>query len=95
MNRREIIAGLGSTASWPLLARAQQGDRVQHIGVLMPYDENDPEQRRRLSAFTQALAGLGWTDGRNMRMDVRSTGADINRCKRSRRSWSAYNPTSS
>jgi putative ABC transport system substrate-binding protein len=52
-------------------ARPQQGDRVRRIGVLNPYDENDPELKRRISAFTQALAGLGWTDGRNLRMDLR------------------------
>ena len=64
MKRREFIAGLGSAAAWPLAARAQRGDRVRRIGVLMPYDENDPEGKLRYSAFTQALAGLGWTDGR-------------------------------
>jgi ABC transporter substrate binding protein len=66
MRRREFIAGLGSGAVWPLAARAQQGDRVRRIGVLMPGDENDPVRKTYVSAFTQALAGLGWTDGRNM-----------------------------
>jgi putative tryptophan/tyrosine transport system substrate-binding protein len=70
MRRREFIAGLGSAAAWPLAARAQQGE-VRRIGVLVSYDENDPEGKRRYSAFTQALAGLGWTDGRNVRMDLR------------------------
>jgi putative ABC transport system substrate-binding protein len=79
MKRREFIAGLGGAAAWPLAARAQQGDRVRRIGVLMPFDENDPEPKRRLSAFTQALAGLGWTDGRNVRIDLRWRGDDINR----------------
>jgi putative ABC transport system substrate-binding protein len=64
-------------AAWPLAA--QQGERVRRIGVLMPYDESDPEPKRRVSAFTQALAGLGWTDGRNVRMDLRWAGDDINR----------------
>jgi putative ABC transport system substrate-binding protein len=54
---------------WPLAARAQQGDRIRRIGVLMPFDENDPVAKARISAFTQALADLGWTDGRNVRMD--------------------------
>jgi putative ABC transport system substrate-binding protein len=81
LRRREFIAGLGGAAAWPLAARAQQGDRVRHIGVLMPFDENDPEGKRRLSAFIQALAGLGWTDGRNVRMDVRWGGGDINRLR--------------
>jgi len=78
MRRRDFIAGLGAVA-WPLAARAQQGERVRRIGVLMPYDENDPDGNLRYSAFTRALAGLGWTDGRNVRMDVRWAGADTNR----------------
>ena len=79
--RREFITLLGGAAAWPLAARAQQGDRVRRIGVLIGGFENDPEQKRRLSAFTQALAGLGWTDGRNMRMDLRWFGDDINRAR--------------
>jgi putative ABC transport system substrate-binding protein len=60
--------------------RAQQGDRVRRIGVLMPWDENDPEGKRRYSVFTQALADLGWTD-RNVRMDLRWYGDDNNRIR--------------
>src|SRR6516162_11594338 len=71
MRRREFIAGLGGAAAWPLALRAQQGDRVRRIGVLMSFDENNPQGKLRLSAFTQALANLGWTDGRNVRMDLR------------------------
>ena len=73
MKRREFITLLGgAAAAWPLAARAQQqGDRVRRIGVLMSFDENDPAMKLRVSAFTQALADLGWTDGRNVRMDVR------------------------
>jgi putative ABC transport system substrate-binding protein len=67
--------------AWPLAARAQQGDRMRRIGVLMPGDENDPESKRRVSAFTQALADLGWTDGRNVRMDLRWVGTDTNRIR--------------
>jgi putative ABC transport system substrate-binding protein len=67
MRRREFIGGLGSAAIWPLAARAQQGDRVRRIGALMPYDETEPEGKARLSAFTQGLAELGWTDDRNLR----------------------------
>jgi putative ABC transport system substrate-binding protein len=51
-----------------MVTRAQQGDRVRRIGVLMPFDENDPGAKPRLSALTQALADLGWTDGRNLRI---------------------------
>jgi hypothetical protein len=62
MRRREFIAGLGGAAAWPLAARAQQGDRVRRIGWLWPLDENDPVAKAFVSAFTQALADLGWAD---------------------------------
>jgi putative tryptophan/tyrosine transport system substrate-binding protein len=78
IGRREFTAGLGVAAAWPLAARAQQGERVRRIGVLLPGDENDPEAKARVSAFTQALANLGWTDGRKVRMDVRWAAADSN-----------------
>ena len=58
-------------ATWPLAALAQQGGRVRRIGVLMPGDENDPVRKPYVSAFTQAFAELGWTDARNVRMDLR------------------------
>jgi putative ABC transport system substrate-binding protein len=81
IRRREFITLLGGATIWPFVARAQQGDRVRRIGVLTPLDENDAQQKRRLSAFTQALAGLGWTDGRNMRIDLRWHGGDTNRIR--------------
>jgi putative ABC transport system substrate-binding protein len=81
MKRREFIAGLGGAAAWPLAATAQQADRVRRFGVLMLGDENDPEGERRLSAFTQALAGFGWIDGRNLRMDLRWHGDNNNRTR--------------
>jgi putative ABC transport system substrate-binding protein len=71
MRRRQFITLIGGAAAWPLAARAQQPDRVRRIGVLMAYDEDDPEAKARLSAFTQGLAQLGWTDGHNARMEVR------------------------
>jgi putative ABC transport system substrate-binding protein len=79
-NRREFITLLGGAAAWPLAAHAQQPKR---IGVLMGGDENDPVNKPRLSAFTQSLAGLGWTDVRNLRMDIRwhGDGSDINRIR--------------
>ena len=79
IRRREFITLLGGAAAWPLAARAQQGDGVRRIGVLIAGDENDPLAKSDFSAFTQALAGLGWTDGRNVRMDLRWAGGDINR----------------
>jgi putative ABC transport system substrate-binding protein len=63
------------------VARAQQGDRMRRIGMLMPGDENDPVYKPRVSAFTQALAGFGWTEGRNVRMDLRWHGDDTNRIR--------------
>ena len=67
LRRREFIAALGGTAASPRAARAQQGDRVRRIGVLIPFDANDPVAKTSASAFTQALSDLGWTDGRNVR----------------------------
>jgi putative ABC transport system substrate-binding protein len=81
MRRREFIAGLAVVA-WPLAARAQQGDRIRRVGVLMWLDENDSGAKSDLSAFTQALSGMGWPEGRNVRMDLRWYGddtADTNR----------------
>ena len=82
MRRREFIAGLGSAAAWPMVARAQQGDRVRRIGVLMSLAEDDPETLRRLAAFKQGLQELGWTEGRNMQFDFRSGLADADRYRR-------------
>ena len=81
LGRRDFIAALGGAAAWPLAVRAQQGNRVRRIGVLMPLDENDPVAKGRVSAFTQALADLGWTDGRNVRMHIRWAGGDITRIR--------------
>jgi putative ABC transport system substrate-binding protein len=81
MRRRQFIAGLGSAAAWPVVARAQQDDRARRIGVLMPGGENDPSAKLRLSALMQALAGLGWTDGRNVRIDLGWGGNETNRIR--------------
>jgi putative ABC transport system substrate-binding protein len=79
MRRREFITLLGRAAAWPLAARAQQGDRVRRIGYLDSGDENDPMVKSEFSAFTQSLADLGWSVGRNVRIDLRLWGDDINR----------------
>ena len=81
MKRREFIGALGGAAAWPLAARAQQGQRVRRIGVLVPYDENEPFVKPYLPAFIQALAGLGWADGRNVRMNLRWHGGDAKRIR--------------
>ena len=79
--RRDFITLLGGAAAWPLAAGAQQGNRVRRIGWLSSLDENDPEAKLRLSPFTQALADLGWTEGRKVRIDAGFAGGDINRMR--------------
>ena len=81
LGRREFLGTVGGAAAWPLAARAQQGDRMPRIGVLISFDENDPLAKTFVPAFAQALAGLGWTDGRNVRMDLRWASPDINRIR--------------
>jgi putative ABC transport system substrate-binding protein len=78
MNRRELIALLGSTAalSRPLSARAQQPERMRRIGVLHDYAEGDPEGQAQITAFRQELQKLGWMDGGNAQIDYRAGAAD-------------------
>ena len=78
MRRREFITLLGGAVAWPLAARAQQPERMRRIGVLMPATSDDTEFQARLAAFHQGLALLGWTIGRNVRIDTRwaTTNAD-------------------
>src|SRR5277367_1464655 len=80
LKRREFIRLLGvSAATWPMVARAQQTDRIRLIGVLTGASESDPVSQARLTAFRDALQDLGWTEGRNVRFEVRWSGGDINR----------------
>jgi putative ABC transport system substrate-binding protein len=81
MKRREFIAGLGSAAASPLIALAQQPDRMRRVGVLMAFDETDPQGKARFSGFTQRLAELGWAEGRNVRMDVRWGADNVDRMR--------------
>lgn len=77
MRRRDFISFLGSTAvTWPLPARAQQSGRVRRIGVLMGLVEGDPQERKYLSAFQEALRALGWRDGQNVQIENRAA-ADV------------------
>src|SRR5262245_10054025 len=82
MKRRDFISLLGGAAAWPLAARAQQGERVRRIGVLHALAADDPEGQARLTAFVQGLQELGWTDGRNVRIDYRWAGGDAERSRR-------------
>jgi putative tryptophan/tyrosine transport system substrate-binding protein len=79
--RRQFIAGLGSAVGWPLAVWAQQDERVRRVAVLLPWNESDPDANSFLPAFTQRLGELGWTEGRNVRMEVRWTGSEINRIR--------------
>ncbi len=82
MRRREFITLLGgATAGWPLAVRAQQGERIRRVGVLMGYAESDPGAQSYLAAFRGALAKLGWTDGSNLRTELRWGAADPDRIK--------------
>jgi putative ABC transport system substrate-binding protein len=71
LKRRDFVTLLAGTAAWPLGARAQQGERMRRIGVLMNLPADDPQGQARLAAFQQALQQLGWSDGRNVRIDIR------------------------
>jgi putative tryptophan/tyrosine transport system substrate-binding protein len=81
VKRRTFIAGLVSAAAWPVMARAQPGHRVRRIGVLMQLNENDPLSKSIVSALIQTLADLGWTADRNVRMEFRWAGGDIDRMR--------------
>src|SRR4051812_35253912 len=83
IGRREFITLLGgAAAAWPLAAFAQQAERVRGVAVLMPLAADDPQSLRRLTAFVQGLQQLGWTDGRNVRIDVRWAAGDPDRFRR-------------
>ncbi len=79
MKRREFITMLGSAAAWPLAARAQQGERMRHIGALMAQAEDDPDRGVRIAALAQGLQQLGWTIGGNVRIDYRWATSDVER----------------
>jgi putative ABC transport system substrate-binding protein len=82
VRRREFITLLGGgAASWPLAARAQQTDKVRRIGVLAPLAESDSEGQARIAALRKGLQDLGWTEGRNINIDYRSTAGDPERAR--------------
>jgi putative ABC transport system substrate-binding protein len=82
MRRREFITLFAGTLAWPLAAGAQQPDRIRQIGVLMNRAADNLDGQARLAAFQQALQQLGWSDGRNVRIDVRWGENDADRVRR-------------
>jgi ABC-type uncharacterized transport system substrate-binding protein len=82
MRRRQFIALLGGAATWPLVALAQQDQRVRRIGVLSALAEDDPESVARRPAFEQALKALNWTNGSNLRVDYRWAASDPERIRK-------------
>src|SRR2546430_9336804 len=82
MKRRDFITLLvGTAATWPVAARAQQPDRMRRIAVLMNNAEDDPEGQTRAAAFRQGLQALGWTEGQNLRIDWRWMEGDVGRIR--------------
>src|SRR5438105_5416780 len=80
MRRGEFVTLLGgAAAAWPLAARGQQPNRMRSIGVLLALAEDDPESKARLAAFRQGLERLGWSEGRNVRIDYRFASASAER----------------
>ena len=77
MKRREFITLIGGAAAWPLAARAQQRERMRRIGVLLSAVEGDPTGLEYVTAFAQGLAELGWTVGRNVRIEYRWGAGDL------------------
>ena len=82
--RREFITLLGGAFAWPLVARAQQGDRMRRIGVMMAaWSQTDREGQATIAAFLDTFQRAGWTDGRNVRIEYRWDGGDVERIKAS------------
>ena len=82
MRRRAFITLLGSAVVWPVAARTQQSEGVRRIGILMNRAADDPQGQARLAAFQQGMQHLGWTDGGNVRIDVRWGADDVDRERR-------------
>jgi len=82
VRRRQFITLLGGAAVWPLAARAQQPERTRRIGVLIQVAEGDPQARIEVAAFLRGLQELGWSEGRNLRVDTRWGGGDADRIRK-------------
>src|SRR5262249_42888204 len=77
MRRRELIAGIGGAAAWPLAASAQNVERVRRVGVLQPAAADDSQYQTNVGVLVQALGQLGWTIGRNLQIDTRWAGVNV------------------
>ena len=77
MRRREFITLIGGAAAWPVVARAQQGERMRRIGVLTSLAGEDVQIKVRIAAFLQELQKFGWTEGRNLRIDLRGGAGSV------------------
>ena len=82
MRRREFITLIGGMATWPLTVRAQQTERVRFIGILNILGPDDPEGKARITVFEQTLQELGWTVGRDLKIENREVGSDVDRLRR-------------
>jgi putative tryptophan/tyrosine transport system substrate-binding protein len=71
MRRRDFVLGIAASTAWPLAARAQQGEHLRHLGMLMTQAEDDPNGQTRSKTFVQALEQLGWSSGHNLRIEYR------------------------
>jgi putative ABC transport system substrate-binding protein len=93
MRRREFLSFVGTaTAAWPLAARAQQGERVRRIGVLVGTAADDPQAPSRIAALAQGLSELGWTAGRNLRIDYRFGGGSVDELRKQAAELAALAP---
>jgi putative ABC transport system substrate-binding protein len=91
VRRRDFIALAGGLTAWPLVARAQQDNRVRHIGVFMNLPEGDPDGTHWIAALLKSLDEFGWTEGRNIRLDLR-WGADADHVRKNAEELVALNP---
>ena len=92
MKRREFITALGAVATWPLVARAEQSERIRRIGLLSGFTENNTEHQRRFAAILQGLRELGWIEGKNFRIESRPVTNDVERMRANAQELVKLNP---
>src|SRR5262245_56417398 len=92
MKRRAFIAGLGGAVAWPIVAQAQQGERMRRIGVLMPLAADDPEAQKRIGALIKTLSELGWSIERNIQIEYRFAGGDPDKIRKYAAEFAAAAP---